>query len=111
MTLVVPEELRPTVLAWTRVLLADTWMPWLLLPAIRLLMMVLDAAATLTPAPLLASRAVPARLVPMKLSATTLPGPPASWTPLLALPEMTLRAAALLPPTVLPKAEVSMATP
>ena len=53
-----------------------------------------------------AQRRVPVASVPMKSPSTTLPVVPARsiWTPLSALPEMTSRAAAVVPPTVLPVA-------
>ncbi len=64
----------------------------------------------LTPLPALATAAVPAALLPMWLPRTRLPVAPApvSTTPLQALPEITLRAAAAVPPIVLPAVWISM---
>src|SRR5262249_50068365 len=57
--------------------------------------------------------AVPAASVPMRLPATVLFAAPAPWmtTPLAPLPEMTLPAAAVVPPMVFAVAPLRMLTP
>src|SRR5262245_3973124 len=69
--------------------------------------------AICTPPTPLARAAQPAALRPMKLPSTTLflvPAPSIE-TPLPPLPELTLRAAAVVPPIVLPLATMLMDTP
>src|SRR6185295_8020262 len=74
-----------------------------------------DIPATHTPSSAFGTPAAPLAFVPMKLPVIVveneLPLPPFSATPMPALPEMTLRSAAVVPPMVVNEAPSDTVTP